>query len=128
MRTKGSGMKKAAAGSKKLIWRGKPVTEHGKPTQFRLSLTISCRHQGVQAHQSADHSSGTHLPHKFLAIESSLLQEISTGSTDPKCNDLKDKRTLLTEEGVEFSDTKVDVSCMYVFTQDDLDQLEAASP
>ncbi|RHY03246.1 hypothetical protein DYB28_015346 [Aphanomyces astaci] len=76
----------------------------------------------------ADHSSGTHLPHKFLAIESSLLQEISMGSTDPKCNDLKDKRTLLTEEGVEFNDTKVDVSCMYVFTQDDLDQLEAKSP
>ncbi|RHY14283.1 hypothetical protein DYB25_005866 [Aphanomyces astaci] len=51
-----------------------------------------------------------------------------TCSTDPKCNDLKDKRTLLTEEGVEFNDTKVDVSCMYVFTQDDLDQLEAKSP
>ncbi|KAG9413927.1 hypothetical protein AC1031_013129 [Aphanomyces cochlioides] len=42
------------------------------------------------------------------------------GSTDPACSDLKDKRTLLSEEGVKFADNKVAADCMYAFTPEDI--------
>ncbi|ETV84763.1 hypothetical protein H257_03860 [Aphanomyces astaci] len=140
MRTKGSGMKKAAAGSKKLIWRGKPVTEHDIKVYKLISLIpagkVATYGTVAKAIQSGPRGVGQALRRNPFAPQVPCHRVVSAsrdlhgfrGSTDPKCNDLKDKRTLLTEEGVEFNDTKVDVSCMYVFTQDDLDQLEAKSP
>ncbi|ETW00549.1 hypothetical protein H310_07135 [Aphanomyces invadans] len=145
MPTKKSSMKKAAGAAKKVTWRGMPVTEHDIKVYKLISRIPAGKVATYGAVAKAIHSGprgvgqalrrnpfAPQVPcHRVVSATRSLhgfrgFQAV--GSTDPACNDLNDKRTLLAQEGVKFSDDKVDLSCMYQFTDDDVHAVESLSP
>ncbi|KAH9061486.1 hypothetical protein Ae201684P_020822 [Aphanomyces euteiches] len=118
--------KKVVNGSK-VLWRGVPVTAHGMCTSSsvefhlgRLLRMVQSRKPFNQAREAlAKRCVEIHSPLKFPAIASSRPVAISM-DFEVERPDLKDKRTLLSEEGVKFADNKVAADCMYAFTPEDI--------
>ncbi|KAF0684866.1 Aste57867_23211 [Aphanomyces stellatus] len=134
MRAKGAALKKAIAGNK-VVWRGKPVTEHDIKVYKLISLIpagkVATYGTVAKAIHSGPRGVGQALRRNPFAPEVPCHRVVSAsrdlhgfrGSTDPSCNDLKDKRTLLADEGVQFTNDKIDAACMYEFTDADVEAL-----
>ncbi|CAK4634689.1 hypothetical protein LEN26_012962 [Aphanomyces euteiches] len=123
--------KKVANGSK-VLWRGVPVTAHDIKVYKLISRIppgkVATYGTVAKAIQSGPRGVGQALRRNPFAPQVPCHRVVSAsrdlhgfrGSTDPACSDLKDKRTLLSEEGVKFADNKVAADCMYAFTPEDI--------
>ncbi|CAK4075408.1 unnamed protein product [Aphanomyces euteiches] len=123
--------KKVVNGSK-VLWRGVPVTAHDIKVYKLISRIppgkVATYGTVAKAIQSGPRGVGQALRRNPFAPQVPCHRVVSAsrdlhgfrGSTDPACSDLKDKRTLLSEEGVKFADNKVAADCMYAFTPEDI--------
>ncbi|OQS01156.1 hypothetical protein ACHHYP_01747 [Achlya hypogyna] len=139
-----------SASTKKIVWRGQPITLHGTCHQcpilshmhkdLRVYKLISLIPRGkvatyggvAKAIKSGPRGVGQALRRNPFApgvpchrvVNANRALHGFRGSVDPSCNDLQDKLTLLTNEGVLVADHIVDTNCMYTFTPEDIASID----